>query len=112
MAFDIICAAILIGELWAFYSFYSRSLGARAVYFSWFAWLIDAGAIISGSVIMYIAFFIHDNPAAFNFHVSFAFVLFVYLIGSWQASIHAVKMFLRTFKYEQVRRMHSQAFRR
>lgn len=101
-------AAILFTEIFFFYYFYSRHAGVHAIYFAWFAWIIDVLAILSGSIVMSISIFVAKNPTAFNFVVPFWFILLIYVMGSWQASIHAVKLFLRIFQHEHIRKAREQ----
>ncbi len=92
---DLIFALIFACELIGFYRFYSGRHGQKAVYVTWYAWMIDALGILSGSVIMSIAIFADHHPELFNFDIPFAFQLLVFTIGSWQTLIHAVKWTLR-----------------
>ena len=79
----------------------------RAVYFAWYAWIIDILAILSGCIIMSTAIFSVHYPFFFRDTVPFLFVVFIYVVGSWQASIHAVKLYLRTFDRERVKKVHA-----
>ena len=92
---DLLFAAILIGELIGFYVFYKTENGCEAIYHAWYAPVIDILGIVSGSIIMLIALFAKNNPALFNFDISLSFIFLLFIMGSWQTSIHAVKGFLR-----------------
>jgi hypothetical protein len=102
---DWLFAVLLIVEVTAFYYFYSHGAGVHAIYFTWFAWIIDVLAILSGCVIMSIAIFTEKNPYFFSGSVPFEFILAIYVTGSWQASIHAVKLYLRLFDHQRVKKM-------
>jgi hypothetical protein len=102
---DWLMALILVVEVATFYYFYSHSSGVHAVYFTWFAWIIDVLAILSGCIIMSIAIFAERNPYFFSESVPFLFIVFIFVVGSWQASIHAVKLYLRLFDRERVRKI-------
>ena len=93
---DFLFAIILICELVLFYRFYSSHHGKHAVYFTWYAWVIDALGIASGIIIMVLAIYIEHDPGAFTFRIPFAFNLLLFIQGSWQTSIHAVKWLIRT----------------
>jgi hypothetical protein len=103
--FDGVFALILIVEVAFFYYFYSRSDGAQAVYFAWYAWIIDVLAIMSGCVIMSMAIFAERTPYFFTDSVPPLFIIFIFIVGSWQASIHAVKLYLRMFDRERIKRV-------
>jgi hypothetical protein len=102
---DGLFAGILVAEVFIFYYFYSHGSGVRAVYFTWYAWIIDVLAILSGCIIMSMAIFSVRYPYFFSDSVPFLFVVFIFITGSWQASIHAVKLYLRVFDRERVRRV-------
>jgi hypothetical protein len=91
--------AIIIGfEVLAFFFFYTRPDGRKAVYYSWYAWMIDTLAILSGSAIIAGTVYALHNPDLFNFSIPvWAFALSI-IIGSWQASIHLVKLIIRTIR--------------
>jgi hypothetical protein len=93
---DLFFAAILIGELVGFYYFYRTEYGCKAIYITWFAWIIDALGIISGTIIMGVAVFIAHHQKLFEINIPFAFILLLFIQGSWQASIHAVKWIVRS----------------
>lgn len=101
-AADTLFALILLGELAFFFYFYSARMGVHAIYFTWFAWIIDIFGILSGSIIMSIGIFTDKNPQLFNFKIPFLLVLALFIIGSWQASIHVVKLILRAFYKDHV----------
>lgn len=103
--FEKVFSLILVVEVFFFYYFYSRSDGAQAVYFAWYAWIIDVLAILSGCIIMSMAIFAERNPYFFTETVPAAFIFYVFIVGSWQASIHAVKMYLRIFDRDRVKKV-------
>src|SRR5438270_918220 len=92
---DGLFAGILIFEVTVFYYFYSHGSGVHAVYFAWYAWIIDVLAVLSGCIIMAIAVFATHTPYFFTESVPHDFTILVFIMGSWQASIHAVKLYLR-----------------
>jgi hypothetical protein len=96
-------AAILIFEVAVFYYFYSHGAGVSAVYFAWYAWIIDLLAILSGCIVMAIAVFSANTPYFFAATVPDDFVTLVFIMGSWQASIHAVKLYLRVFDHKRMK---------
>jgi len=87
----------LVIELAVFFAFYNRPEGRKAVYFSWYALPIDALAIFSGSMIMFWSIYAMHNPRLFAVDVpEWPFVL-AFILGSWQAGIHIVKVIIRFF---------------
>jgi hypothetical protein len=100
---DWVFAAILIFEVAVFYYFYSHGSGASAVYFAWYAWIIDVLAILSGCVIMAIAVFAAHTPYFFTEDVPRDFTILIFIMGSWQASIHSVKLYLRVFDHKRIK---------
>ena len=90
--------AIVLSELVAFFFFYNHPHGRRAVYFSWYAWVIDILAIFSGSVIMGASVYALHHPSLFTFAVPTWVFWLTFIVGSWQAAIHLVKWFLRLRK--------------
>ena len=102
---DWLFAVVLVAEVFAFYYFYSHGAGVHAVYFAWYAWIIDVLAILSGCIIMSTAIFAERTPYFFSESVPDSFIVFIFIVGSWQASIHAVKLYLRTFDRERVKRV-------
>ncbi len=90
-------AALLTAELLAFFHFYNNPSGKKAVYFSWYAWIIDTLAILSGTSIMWASIYALHHPLLFTIHISSAIFWIGFLIGSWQAGIHAVKFLIRIF---------------
>ena len=91
---DYIFLTILLGEAVAFFYFYSHA-GAAAIYRTWYAWIIDLLAIMSGSTIMLAAVLAHNHPELFNFEIPRWAIFGVYMLGGWQALIHSVKWYLR-----------------
>ena len=87
--------AIILVESFAFYSFYRHPHGQPAVYAAPYAWFIDLLAIIGGSVFMYASAYALENPWIFTVDVHDALLWTIFLVGSWQAVIHAVKWFIR-----------------
>jgi|GEM_PF-1658889 len=100
---DWLFAAILVVEVFVFYYFYSHSSGVHAVYFTWFAWIIDVLAVLSGCVIMSMSIFAERHPYFFTETVPFFVILLVFITGSWQSSIHAVKLYLRLFDHKRIK---------
>ena len=82
-------------EFFAFFFFYNRPEGRKAVYFSWYAWVIDALAIFSGSMIMFWSIYALHHSWIFAVAVPSWIFWLAFLIGSWQAGIHAVKVLIR-----------------
>jgi hypothetical protein len=103
MAPDWIFALILIFEVSVFYYFYSHGSGVSAVYFTWYAWIIDVLAILSGCIIMAVAIFADNTPYFFTEDVPRDFTILIFIMGSWQASIHAVKLYLRVFDHKRIK---------
>lgn len=87
--------AILVIEIVAFFFFYNHPHGRRAVYFSWYALVIDVLAILSGSVIMATSVYALHHPSLFTITVPEWMFWLVFIIGSWQATIHLVKILIR-----------------
>jgi hypothetical protein len=85
-----------IFQLFVFYKFYRRRDGHKAVYHTWYAWIIDTFAVISGVFIMSLSVFLLYNQWVFSFDVNDTFFYLGFLVGSWQFSIHAIKALLRT----------------
>ena len=85
---------IFVLQAIVFFRFYSRD-GANAVYCAPFAWCIDLCAIASGSFLMGLALYIHSHRELFNFDVPLIFIIALFVLGSWQMLIHAVKWYLR-----------------
>ncbi len=86
---------VLAIELVVFFFFYNRPDGRKAVYFSWYAWVIDLLAIFSGSMIMFWSIYALHHPNLFAVPVERWMFWIGFLIGSWQAGIHLVKLVLR-----------------
>ena len=79
------------------YLFYSSEYGCKAIYITWYAWIIDLLGVGSGCFLMWLSFFIGRHDELFNFEVPDLLLIVLFVVGSWQASIHAVKWTLRTF---------------
>ncbi|MBI5469781.1 hypothetical protein HY968_00455 [Candidatus Kaiserbacteria bacterium] len=92
---DLLFVAILVGELVGFYFFYRSEHGYKAIYITWFAWMIDLLGIVSGTIIMSLSIFVEHHPTFFNFNIPTPLILLLFIQGSWQVSIHAVKWVLR-----------------
>lgn len=91
-------ALVLLIELVVFFAFYNRPDGRKAVYTSWYAWIIDVLAIFSGSTIMFWSVYSLHNPHLFTVALP-AWIFWIgFLIGSWQAGIHLVKLVIRAGK--------------
>lgn len=88
-------AVVFLVEFFAFYYFYNRPEGRKAVYFSWYAWVIDTLAIFSGSMIMFWSIYALHHPWVFAVSVPTWIFWLAFIIGSWQAGIHAVKVLIR-----------------
>ena len=88
---------VLIFEVPTMFYFYRTEHGCRAVYEAWYAWIIDLLGVASGCFLMSLAIFIERHRELFNFDVPDLLLVILFVIGSWQASIHAVKWTLRTF---------------
>lgn len=85
-------------EFVVFFFFYNRPEGRKAVYFSWYAWVIDALAIFSGSMIMFWSIYALHHPWIFAVTIPQWTFWLAFIIGSWQAGIHAVKMVIRLWR--------------
>ena len=96
MLFDILCSALFIAEMVAMHFFYSSEHGKKAVYVAWYAWIIDLLAIMSGISIMTLAVFSKHHPALFAVQVPNLLFLVLFMLGSWQTSIHSIKWITRT----------------
>ena len=94
---DTIFLLVLLFEVPAMFFFYRTENGGRAVYVAWYAWIIDVLGVASGCFLMVLSIFIERNRELFNFEIYDALLVVLFVIGSWQASIHAVKWTLRTF---------------
>ncbi len=94
---DTIFLLVLLFEVPAMFFFYRTDKGSRAVYVAWYAWIIDLLGVASGCFIMTLSIFIERHAELFNFEVPDYLLIILFIIGSWQASIHAVKWTLRTF---------------
>ena len=90
--------AIVLLELVGFFFFYNHPHGRHAVYFSWYAGIIDTLAIFSGSVIMASSVYAMHNPELFTISVPQWLLWIIFIIGSWQAAIHLVKIVIRARK--------------
>ncbi len=89
--------AIVLVQLVAFFFFYKHPAGRHAVYTAWYAWIIDLLAILSGVTIMYVSAYVMYNPWIFTIEIPSYVFWATFIIGGWQASIHAVKWFIRYF---------------
>jgi len=92
-----IFVAFLVVQLIAFFAFYRHPYGRRAVYDAWYAWIIDVLAIVSGTVIMFVSVYALYNPWIFTIPIPDITFFATFIVGSWQACIHAVKWFIRSF---------------
>lgn len=90
-------AAFLVFELLLFFAFYNRPEGRKAVYFTWYAAIIDSLAIFSGSLIMGWSIYALHNPGLFTSPIPDWIFWLGFLVGSWQAGIHIVKVIIRFF---------------
>ncbi len=88
--------AVIVVQLVAFFFFYNHPHGRRAVYRTWYAWIIDVLAIMSGIIIMGLSVYALHNPWIFNITVPDAAFWTTFVVGGWQASIHAVKWVIRS----------------
>lgn len=87
---------VLLAHIVVFFFFYNHPHGQYAVYDAWYAWLIDLLAILSGTFIMAATIYAYYNPWLFTFQVPSWVFWVTFIIGAWQASIHAVKWFIRS----------------
>lgn len=94
---DTIFLLVLLFEVPAMFFFYRTVQGSRAVYHAWYAWIIDFFGVASGCFLMTLAIYTARNRELFLFEVYDVYLIMLFVIGSWQASIHAVKWTLRTF---------------
>ena len=94
---DTIFLLVLLVEVPAMFFFYRTEHGSRAVYVAWYAWIIDFLGVASGCFLMTLAIYTARHRELFNFEVYDGLLIILFVIGSWQASIHAVKWTLRTF---------------
>jgi len=101
MSLDVFLFLLFALELYGFFRFYSTA-GTAAIYCSWYAFIIDTLAILSGTIIMSLAIFVEHRPELFNFEILPVHVLVIFLLGSWQTSIHAIKLYLRNRRHRTV----------
>lgn len=82
---------LLVLQAIGFWHFYGTQHGRKAVYRTWYAWVIDVAGIVSGTFIMWIALaLIYDELAIAAVPREWAGPI-LFLVGSWQAVIHGVK---------------------
>jgi hypothetical protein len=93
-AVSLLLVATFLVQAFVFVRFYSR-YGMDAVYCAPYAWCIDLCAIASGTFLMGLALFIRAHPELFTMPVPTILVIGLFVLGSWQALIHAVKWWLR-----------------
>lgn len=86
---------VLVVQIIAFFFFYNHPYGRHAVYDTWYAWIIDALAIMSGGVIMALSIYAITNPWIFTIDVPGWIFWFTFIVGGWQAAIHLVKWVVR-----------------
>ncbi len=86
---------ILVIQLIAFFLFYNHPHGRHAVYHTWYAWVIDTLAILSGSAIMAASIFAMHNSHIFTIDIPSWILWSIFVIGSWQAAIHLLKLVIR-----------------
>lgn len=89
---------ILLMQLVVFFFFYNHPHGRHAVYDAWYAWIIDSLAIASGGVIMALSIYVLNNPWIFTIDIPDWTFWVTFIIGGWQAGIHAVKWFIRSMR--------------
>lgn len=82
-------------QLFAFYLFYKSKDGQKAIYDTWYDWIIDIAAILSGFSIMTFSIILLYNPWIFAIPVSSKIFYFLFILGSWQFSIHLLKLLIR-----------------
>lgn len=87
---------VLVVQLIAFFFFYSHPHGRHAVYDAWYAWIIDLLAIVSGGIIMGLSVYVLYNPWVFTIDIPGWIFWITFIVGGWQAAIHAVKWFIRS----------------
>lgn len=90
--------AILAMQLIGFFLFYNHPHGRHAVYHAWYASVIDTLAILSGSSIMAASVYALEHPELFTIDVPAWILWATFVIGSWQAAIHAVKLVIRQIR--------------
>lgn len=86
---------VFLVQLVAFFFFYNHPHGRHAVYETWYAWIIDLLAILSGVVIMGLSFYALHNPWIFTIDIPERVFWVTFIVGGWQAAIHIVKWFIR-----------------
>lgn len=94
----IILLSFLLFELFLFNGFYRRREGRRAVYTAWYAWIIDVAAMFSGMAIMFVSLVCLYYPSIFTITVPRYLFYTLFIVGSWQFAIHAVKLVIRNTK--------------
>jgi hypothetical protein len=94
---DTIFLLVLLFEVPAMFYFYRTNDGSRAVYHAWYAWIIDLLGVASGCFLMILSIYTARHRELFLFEIYDVFLVVLFVIGSWQASIHAVKWTLRVF---------------
>ncbi len=82
-------------QLFIFYLFYKSKDGKKAIYDTWYDWIIDLGAILSGFSLMVLSIFLLKNPWVFSIDISPKVFYVLFVIGSWQFSIHLLKLLIR-----------------
>lgn len=89
-------AFVFLGiELAVFFAFYNRPEGRKAVYFSWYALPIDLLAIFSGTTIMFWSIYAMHRQTIFAVDIPHTIFWLAFVLGSWQAGIHLVKIIIR-----------------
>jgi hypothetical protein len=78
-----------------FFKFYLRREGKKAIYRAWYANIIDIFAMLSGLIIMTLATITIYNTWIFNVYIPVIVFYTFFILGSWQFSIHCIKMLLR-----------------
>lgn len=86
---------ILVVQLIGFFFFYNHPHGRHAVYHTWYASVIDVLAIFSGSSIMLASVYALENPDLFTMAIPPWIMWTTFVVGSWQAAIHLVKIVIR-----------------
>lgn len=91
MALDALLFALLLLECVGFWMFYKTPHGSKAVYRTWYAWIIDILGIASGVFLMTLAIGSYHHPEFFARTVPITLIGILFVLGSWQAVIHGVK---------------------
>lgn len=92
MAIELIALSIILLAFDLSLFFYSSNHGIRAVYNATYAWKIDLLAIMAGSYVMAISYYLYTK----EYHPALLTLLF--LIGTAQSMMHFAKWIVRIVK--------------